>query len=169
MSGDSPRRHLLAAVPVLFAAGCLGGLTGKQDPEERVVGLYRKGVDDTRGGSTHLEDGFRAYEDEEWVFVASDAGTAEELFSRAVARFEEAAERADELGNEGARDICDEAARRATALQSAASHLAEVGRARQDGDTERAKERYDRAQDALDRADQYRMRDVSVLEEAFGA
>lgn len=102
MSGGPTRRHLLAAVPVLFAAGCIGGLTGKQDPEERVVSLYRKAVDDTRGGSRHLEDGFRAYEDEEWVFVASDAATAEELFSRAVDRFEGAADRAGELGNQGA-------------------------------------------------------------------
>lgn len=168
MSGGSTRRHLLGAVPALIAAGCIGGLTGEQDPEERVVSLYRKGVDDARGGSTHLEDGFRAHEDEEWVFVASDAATAEELFSRAVDRFEEAAERASDLGNEGARDICDEAARKVTALQSAASHLAEVGRARQDGDSERAKKRYEQAQDALDRADQYRMRDVSALEGEFG-
>lgn len=169
MPGGPTRRHLLVAVPTaLFAAGCIGSLTGEQDPEERVVSLYAKGVDSSQNGSRHLEDGLRAHENEEWVFVESDSGTARELFSRAVDQFGGAAERAGELGNQGAQDVCDEAARKATVLRSAASHLAKAGRARQDGDDKRAEERYERAQAALDRADQYRIRDVAVLEAEFG-
>lgn len=167
MPGGPTRRHLLVAVPAALFAGCIGSLTGGQDPEERVVSLYAKGVDSSQNGSRHLEDGLRAHEDEEWVYVESDSGAARELFSRAVDQFEGAAERAGELGNQGAQDICDEAAQKATMLRSAASHLAKAGRARQDGDDKRAEERYERAQAALDRADQHRIRDVAVLEEEF--
>lgn len=169
MAGAPTRRSLLATLPTtMFGAGCIGGLTGEQDPEERAIGFYAKGAQTVQNGCVHLEDALRAYENEEWVFVTSDSATAEELFSRAVDQFETAADLAGELDNQGARDISDDAAQKSTVLREAASHLQKTGQARQNGDSERATKHYDRSQAALDRAEQYQIRDVSVIEGEFG-